>query len=62
METAQLLWMIFFVAAGLAAAALALKAFTKKPASNMRKAPAHYISISSEDNLDTFTNAYDVDW
>ena len=62
METAQLLWMIFFVAAGLAVAALALKAFAKRPASNMRKAPAHYISISSEDNLDTFTNAYDFDW
>jgi HD-like signal output (HDOD) protein len=62
METSQLLWIIFYVVIGLVIAAVTIRLFAKRPSPPMKKAPAHYVSISSEDNLDTFTGTYNFEW
>lgn len=56
------MWIILYAVIGLAAVAILVKIRSKKTAIPRKKAPAHYVSISAEDNLDTFATAYDLDW
>ncbi len=56
------MWIILYAVIGLAAVAILVKIRSNKTAIPRKKAPAHYVSISAEDNLDTFATAYDLDW
>jgi HD-like signal output (HDOD) protein len=62
MEIGQVVWIILYVVVGLAVVAALGKILSKEAAPTRKKAPAHFVSISAEDNLDTFATAYDLDW
>lgn len=63
MDTAYTFWVMIFAALCLGAIILIVKLMAKKAAPPMRKMPAHYVSVSSEEKLDdSFLKAYELDW
>ncbi|HPD21798.1 MAG: HDOD domain-containing protein [Desulfomonilia bacterium] len=62
METGQTVWIIVYVIIGLAVVAAFVKILSKNATPQIKKTPAHYVSISAEDNLDAFATVYDLDW
>jgi putative nucleotidyltransferase with HDIG domain len=63
MEHAYIFWIIFLAIICLGAIALIVKQMAKKAAPPLRKTPAQYVSVSSEEQLDdSFLKAYELDW
>jgi HD-like signal output (HDOD) protein len=62
MEVSQILTIVFFAALGLCALVVVVRVIPKKGSPSMKKAPAQYVSISPEDDLDSFMTVYDLDW
>lgn len=56
------MWIIVYVIIGLAVVAAFVKILSKNATPQIKKTPAHYVSISAEDNLDAFATVYDLDW
>ena len=59
--TSTLLFIIYSVVC-IALLVLIIKFASKKANPPLRKAPAHYVSISSDDDVESFMNVYDLDW
>ncbi len=63
MDTAYTFWILVFAIICLGALVLVVKLMAEKSTPPMRKTPAHYISVSSEEKLDdSFLKAYELDW
>lgn len=58
-----LFWIIFYAAIFIVAVVTAIKFLAKKASPPLKKSPAHYVSISKDDNLeDSFLSIYDLPW
>ncbi len=63
MDTAYTFWILVFAIICLGALVLVVKLMAEKSTPPMRKTPAHYVSVSSEEKLDdSFLKAYELDW
>ncbi len=63
MDTTYTFWILVSAIICLGALVLVVKLMAKKATPPMRKTPAHYVSVSSEEKLDdSFLKAYELDW
>ena len=62
MESANIILVIIYSLVCVAVVILIVKIASKKSAPPMKKAPAHYVSISLDDDVESFMDVYDLDW
>ncbi len=63
MEMGHLFWIIFYAVICITAAVVAVKLMAEKASPPLKKSAAHYVSISTNDNIDdAFMNIYNLDW
>ncbi|MBN2298791.1 MAG: HDOD domain-containing protein [Deltaproteobacteria bacterium] len=62
MEGTTILSLVIYSLICVAILVLIVKIATKKANPPLKKAPARYVSISSDDEVDTFMDVYDLDW
>ena len=62
MEGTTILSIIIYSLICVAILVLIVKIVTKKATPPLKKAPARYVNISSDEEVDTFTEVYDLDW
>ena len=62
MEGASILLFILYSLVCIALLALIIKFASRKTSPPLKKAPARYVSISSDDDVESFMKVYDLDW
>jgi len=63
MEMGYIFWIIFYAAICIAVAVTAIKLLAEKASPPLKKSPAHYVSVSTNDTIDdAFMNVYELDW
>jgi HD-like signal output (HDOD) protein len=62
MEGANIVLIIIYAVVCIALLVLIVKIATNKANPPIRKTPARYVSISSDDEVDSFMDVYDLDW
>ncbi|HOO36803.1 MAG TPA: HDOD domain-containing protein [Deltaproteobacteria bacterium] len=62
MEGTSILLFIIYSVVSIALLILILKLASKKANPPLKKAPARYVSMSSDDDVESFMNMYDLDW
>ena len=62
MEGTSILLFIIYSVVSIALLVLIIKLASKKANPPLKKAPARYVSMSSDDDVESFMNVYDLDW